>query len=147
MALSLLRETSTVVTTHKACHDLESFIWVLCYAILRKLTVQSFVSKDEKIKQERKALKDLVKSTFGNVTLADIASHRSSSSDTIIFPTLRVLQNTVNTFMSTPLRQCLDMFSNLIKFSEFTIPKWKKELTYEAVIEVLDTAINQLDTD
>jgi hypothetical protein len=56
---------------HEAHHDIESFVWVMCYSICRQLLTFKSLTKDKK-----KELTSFFHNTFGRVDLNTIRSSR-----------------------------------------------------------------------
>ncbi|KAF8072218.1 hypothetical protein FPV67DRAFT_1667650 [Lyophyllum atratum] len=98
-------------TVHQTRHDIESFIWVLSYCVLRSLHRRA---SDKSAPPEARAqfadLKEIFGSSFSQTTAGKIAGQRQSNSDGLKFPKYGDLEAIVKNFMSPPL---INLFSTL----------------------------------
>lgn len=133
-------------TNHNETYDLESFIWVLCYSILRNLYERSLTSDIPEVRNEHKNLEETFTTAFGKISASDIADARTSTSKALQFPALHDHQNIYKAFMSDALITCLRRFGDLIKYGEFfeQPPGATPVMTYDTTVAILDNAISAL---
>lgn len=146
---------------HIAMHDIESFIWVLAYCVLRKLTR---VASTDVIKDRAKSF---LRDSFGLLRAEKILYNRAAN-----IPFLFVVQdfissdewvNFLEANISNPLYVVLDTFrmkigqiyaraqTNSRDSSQATQRgganvSSESALSYESVTEVISSAINSLET-
>ena len=105
MALEILIHNGKIGhMTHEARHDVESFIWVLSYAVLRNLCHQaSKPSTSQEIQGQYPALRTQFRTAFSQVTAANIAVQRTIVSPALRFSADEEVEAITTNFMSDPL--------------------------------------------
>lgn len=130
---------------HAVHHDVESFIWVLCCAVLRwmwdRFEDKSNPLSDE-IKKEKLDLARVIIDNFTQPTPEKIASHRNAHSSAITFPKKLKIKNTINQFMSTHLIQLFQKFTTTIHRSND--PESPVRLTHELVLKEIGSALSHI---
>jgi len=98
-------------TVHEAAHDVESFIWVLSYSVMRNLFLQaSKRSASKEVRDERVTFRNLFIQAFGQTTPENIAGQRQSGSSCLVFPDNRRVNKIVSSFMTGAL---ISLFKSL----------------------------------
>lgn len=146
MARSILLQavTISVRTVHEAAHDIESFIWVLTYSVMRKLYHRAFErSASKEVQNERFAFRNLFSQAFGQTTPENIAGQRHSVSPCLLFPTKRSVNNIVSSFMSDTL---ISLFKDLQGLIHHSIDPFNPtSLLHDSLLEVINNTIDRLD--
>lgn len=142
MARDILTSKGNVV--HEATHDLESFIWVLSYCVMRNLQTKAF-SKDatEAVKAQRNELKKLFVGAFAQTTAKKILAARNSACTALIFPKDEDISEIIAAFMGehliTLFRELEDLVWSVSK------PSNPGRLTHDDLLEVVDKGITSLE--
>lgn len=106
MARQMLRGATQAAerVVHEARHDVESFLWVLSYCVMRSLYHRaSKKSAPKEVRGQCAAFRSLFRLTFGWQTPKAIAGARQSGSDGLIFPTDPDVRAIVANFMTEAL--------------------------------------------
>ena len=107
MARSILLQSVSISaerTVHEAAHDVESFIWVLSYSVMRNLFPRaSERSASKEVRDERVTFRNLFSQAFGQTTPENIAVQRQSGSSCMLFPDNRRVNQIVSSFMTGAL--------------------------------------------
>jgi len=142
MAREVLTSKGNVV--YEATHDLESFIWVLSYCVMRNLQTKAF-SKDatEVVKVQRNELKKLFVGAFAQTNAKKILAARNSACAALIFPRDEDISEIIAAFMGeyliTLFRELEDLVWSISK------PSNPGRLTHDDLLEVVDKAIRSLE--
>ncbi|KAF8072223.1 hypothetical protein FPV67DRAFT_927385 [Lyophyllum atratum] len=137
MAREILENSGT--TVHKARHDIESFIWVLLYCVLRSLHRRaSHKSAPQDARAQFSTFKEIFSVTFGQTTPENIALQRHSFSRCMEFSTSREVEAIVTNFMSAPL---VNLFAALRRLVHPVDPFQPISLTHEDLLAPVDSAI------
>ncbi|GLB41537.1 hypothetical protein LshimejAT787_1001370 [Lyophyllum shimeji] len=125
---------------HQAKHDVESFIWVLAYCVMRNLFNRaSRPSAPQDAQTQYPALKSLFSQTFSQTTARAIAAQRQSRSLGLRFTTQRDVEAIVKNFMSDPL---VNLFKNLQGLvHKVTDPFQPYPLTHDDLLAPVNGAI------
>jgi hypothetical protein len=129
--------------THKMKHDVESFIWVFCYCVMRKLYVQC-QRKDPAVQAaaaERKEFRKLFSEAFSQTNLRQIALQRVWASPALDFVQFGTVGSIIEQFMSQTL---VNFFKALQVLVERTQGSSTVDLTHELLLEEINKAIASL---
>ncbi|GLB41613.1 hypothetical protein LshimejAT787_1002130 [Lyophyllum shimeji] len=138
MARAILRASSS--TVHQAQHDVESFIWVLAYCVMRNLCDRaSRPSAPQDARAQYTVLKSLFSVTFSQTTARTIAAQRQSGSLGLIFPTDDDVEAIVKNFMSDPLVNLFATLGGLVH--KATDPFEPYPLTHDDLLAPVNDAI------
>ena len=137
MAQEILLQTSKTPVTHEVKHDVESFIWVFCYCIMRNLYVQVSQHKDAGVQAERKEFRKLFSEAFSqrNPALA-----RGWTSPALRFPIVAD-ESIIEKFMSQTLVDVVAALQRLVQITQANIGQ---DLTHELLLEQINKAIASL---
>ncbi|KAF8804942.1 hypothetical protein BYT27DRAFT_7142933 [Phlegmacium glaucopus] len=134
---------ATIRVVHEASDDIESFIWVLSYSVMRNIYRRaSNHSASKEVKDECKSLRDTFNLAFGQTTPKAIAAQRHSLSDCLIFSTYSDLRNILTSFMSDALKSLFGDLADLmhcVNSRSNPIP-----LTHDALLTVVNKTIDSL---
>jgi len=146
MARSILLQSvsnSAGRIVHEAAHDVESFIWVLSYSVMRNLNHRaSERSASKEVRDQRVAFRNLFSQAFGQTTPENIAERRQSGSSCLLFPDNRRVNEIISSFMSNALIFLFKGLQGLIHRA--TDPFNPTPLTHDALLRVVNNAINSL---
>ncbi|KAF8072220.1 hypothetical protein FPV67DRAFT_1623101 [Lyophyllum atratum] len=138
MAVQILDASSD--TVHQARHDIESFIWVLSYCVLRSLHRRaSDQSAPQDARAQFVALKVIFSKTFSQTTAEDIAQQRQSGSRGLKFPKNSAVEALVKNFMSAPLVNLFAALQGLVH--KATDPFHPTSLTHDDLLAPVNDAI------
>jgi hypothetical protein len=147
MAQSILWQsvsTSAARIVHEAAHDVESFIWVLSYSVMRNLYHRaSQRSTSKEIRDQRIAFRDLFSQAFGQTTPENIAGQRHSLASCLRFPESGRVNEIISGFMTGALISLFKGLRGLIHRA--TDPFNPTSLTHDALLGVIDSGINSLE--
>ena len=135
----LLQISDETAVTHKMKHDVESFIWVFCYCVMRNLYVQASQHKDPAVRAERKEFRQLFSEAFSQ-NPRRIALVREWASPALRFQT-RMVRSIIEKFMSQAL---VDFFKALQRLVQITQADIGQDLTHELLLEEINKAIASL---
>jgi hypothetical protein len=128
---------------HEAAHDVESFIWVLSYSVMRNLYYRaSQRSTSKEIRDQRIAFRDLFSQAFGQTTPENIAGQRQSASSCLVFPESGRVDEIISGFMTGALISLFKGLQGLIHRA--TDPFSPTSLTHDALLGVINNAIDSL---
>ena len=97
-------ELTTERVVHEATHDVESFVWVLSYCVMRNVYHRaSQRSAPKEVRVQCHAFRSLLRQAFGQTTPKAIATDRQSRSFGLTFPTDRDVSDIIASFMSDAL--------------------------------------------
>ena len=97
-------ERTTERVVHEATHDVESFVWVLSYCVMRNLYHRaSQRSAPKEVRDQCHAFRSLLRQAFGQTTTMAIATERQSGSYALTFPTDDDVVEITTSFMSDTL--------------------------------------------
>jgi len=130
-------------TVHAAAHDVESFIWVLSYSVMRNLYHRaSQRSTSKEVQDERVTFRNLFSQAFGQTTPWAIAAQRQSGSFCLVFPEDNGVNKIISSFMSNALISLFKNLRGLIHHA--TDPFNPTPLTHVALLAVIDNAVDSL---
>ncbi|KAF8971192.1 hypothetical protein BDZ97DRAFT_1914201 [Flammula alnicola] len=141
----LLQEISTTTerVVHKPGHDVESFIWVLSYCVMRNLYHRaSEGSAPKEVHDQSPALRSVFRNVFSQTTTKTIAEVRQSGSSGLLFPRDRDVKDIVAKFMSNALVTLFKDLGGLLYIA--ANPFTSTSLTHDTLLEVVDKAIASL---
>lgn len=143
MALAILRNKGAIV--HEPAHDVESFIWVFSYCVMRNLLIRYNASKDvpQEAKNQGKEFRKLFSAAFSQTTFKSIGVARSHSSPALIFPEDEDVDWIIESFMSKTLVNLFVGLRDLI----WAVEKPSgggMQLTHDDLLKVVDEAIESL---
>ena len=149
MARSILLQSvsnSAGRIVHEAVHDVESFIWVLSYSVMRNLYHRaSERSTPKETRDQRVTFRNLFSHAFGQTTPRNIAVQRQSGSFCLFFPEDNGVNEIVSSYMSNVLIFLFKGLQGLIHRA--TDPFNPTPLTHDALLRVINHAINSLQGD
>jgi hypothetical protein len=97
-------ERTTQRVVHEATHDVESFVWVLSYCVMRNLYHRaSQRSAPKEVREQCRAFRSLFRQAFGQTTTKAIATERQSGSYALTFPRDDDVIEITTSFMSDAL--------------------------------------------
>lgn len=124
--------------THEVHHDLESFVWVLCYSVGRRFVTQPPVNMK---KDRREQLRDFLHEHFGRLLLFQICLSRNS----VCIGPLSITDKFPELF-SEPLRELFASLNVAVVTSFMVHHRGAcKYLSYEFLFRLLDVAIMKLE--
>src|SRR5882724_5971674 len=95
---------TTERVVHEATHDVESFVWVLSYCVMRNLYHRaSQRSALKEVREQCHAFRSLLRQAFGQTTTMAIATERQSGSYGLTFPRFHYVNDIIANFMSDAL--------------------------------------------
>ena len=143
MACKILSPQGTQRIVHSATHDVESFIWVLSFCVMRNVQLRAInKTAPDDVHAECKAFRTIFRRAFGRETLDDIANERQSGSRALTFPADPKVGRIIANFMSSPL--CGLFFDLQILVHAAQAPANPEILTHDALLAVVDKAITSL---
>jgi hypothetical protein len=114
----------TIHVVHEPSDDVESFIWVLSYSVLRNLYGRACGrSASKEVKDERISLRETFNAAFGQTIPRNITTQRQSRSDGLIFPRYFNIKNIIASFMSDALKSLFDDLSELVDVQSVFDPR------------------------
>jgi hypothetical protein len=124
---------------HEATHDVESFVWVLSYCVMRNIHHRaSERSAPIEVRNQCRAFRSLLRQAFGPTTPMAIATERQSRSSGLSFPTYRHVIETITSFMSDAL---IALFKDLRSLTHRTADPFNPTpLTHNALLGVVNQA-------
>ena len=97
-------ERTTERVVHEATHDVESFVWVLSYCVMRNLYHRaSQGSAPKEVREQCHAFRSLLRQAFGQTSTMAIATERQSGSYGLTFPRFHYVNDIIANFMSDAL--------------------------------------------
>ncbi|KAG5650556.1 hypothetical protein H0H81_011827 [Sphagnurus paluster] len=115
MARAILLQSEAKPVVHEAIHDVESFIWVLSYCVMRNLQLRaSKQTTPQEVRAESKAFQSLFSRTFSKTTTKGIAAERHGLCQGFVFTTDKDVQKIIKHFMSQALVDLMKDVSILI---------------------------------
>jgi hypothetical protein len=129
----LLQAAKGKTVTHKMKHDVESFIWVFCYCVMRNLYVQVSPDKDPAVRAERKEFRKLFSEAFSQTNPRQIALARAWISPALDFVRFEKVGSMTEKFMSQTL---VDSFNALQRLVQITQGNMGQDLTHELLLQV-----------
>jgi uncharacterized protein YdiU (UPF0061 family) len=128
---------------HEATHDVESFIWVLSYSVMRNLYHRaSQRSALKEVRDQCHAFRSLLRQAFGQTTTKAIATERQSGSYGLIFPRDRDVNEIIANFMSDALVALFKDLQGLIHRA--ADPFNPTPLTHNALLAVVSHTLASL---
>jgi hypothetical protein len=145
MAWELLQaDTQLGPVKHEQKHDVESFIWVLSYCVMRFLLNLKGNKAAAGMKSEFDELKDLFDLAFGQTTRDTIAAERSSHCRVFSFISNPKISGITTKYSSKPIAKLFSTLRTMIHAASPFMPPEPTPLTHEAVLAQVDTAIESL---
>jgi Fungal protein kinase len=136
-------ERTTHRVVHEAAHDVESFIWVLSYCVMRNLYRRaSQRSALKEVREQSHAFRLLFRQAFGQTTTTAIANQRHSASYCLNFPRRLDVDQIVVNFMSDTLVALFHDIEGLIHRA--TDPFNPTPLTHDALLSVVCPRLDSL---
>jgi hypothetical protein len=136
-------ELTTERVVHEAAHDVESFVWVLSYCVMRNLYHRaSQRSVPKEVRDQCHAFRSLFRQAFGQTTAQAIASERQSRSYSLTFPRLHNVMEIIANFMSDALVALFTDLQGLIHHA--TDPFNPIPLTRDALLAVVNQSLASL---
>lgn len=127
--------------THEVKHDVESFIWVFSYCVMRRLYLLAFRHKEPAVRAQRKNFRKIFSGAFSQTSPDQIALARVWISPALHFP----LNGTVASIIENLMNQTLiDVFEALRRLVQTAQADVENNLTHELLLEVVNKAIESL---
>ncbi|KAF8966888.1 hypothetical protein BDZ97DRAFT_585476 [Flammula alnicola] len=128
---------------HEAKHDVESFIWVLSYCVMRNLYHRAAKGTAPKeVGDQCKAFRFLFRRAFSQTTVDHIANERHSWSRGLIFPQDQRINAIITNFMSNALATLFETLQILVHRAGD--PGDRTPLTHDALLAAVNDAIASL---
>lgn len=121
---------SNQLVTHKAHHDIESFVWVLCYSIIRKFSQTADPAMKKKVKT-------FFHSTFGRADLSAIRTSRLSREPLL-------LRQQFESSLSAPMCTLLHSLDEYLWAQQSPNPSRRVYLTHKMIIDELTRTISDI---
>lgn len=140
MAMAILGKKDVV---YEAAHDVESFIWVLSYCVMRSLLIRCSISKhpEQEVKDQCQAFRRLFSAAFAQTTFKKIEITRSHKSPALTFPEDEDVDRVIKNFMSKSL---VDLFAGLRGLIwAVEKPFGGVQLTHDDLLKLVDKAISE----
>ena len=136
-------ELTTERVVHEATHDIESFVWVLSYCVMRNIYHRaSQRSAPKEVRGQCHAFRSLLRQAFGQTTPKAIATERQSRSFSLTFPTDRDVIEIIASFMSDALVALFKDLRGLIHRA--ADPFNPTPLTHDALLAVVTQRLASL---
>jgi len=144
MAMALLRQDSDVDdhVVHEAAHDIQSFIWVFSYCIMRNLLICASKHPQQEVRDQRQEFRRLFSAAFAQTTFKNIVMARGSNSHALTFPKDKDIRGIIDSFMSKSLVNLFAGLQELIWAVEK--PSGGVQLTHDDLLKLVDKAIESL---
>ncbi|KDR72581.1 hypothetical protein GALMADRAFT_1343166 [Galerina marginata CBS 339.88] len=144
MAREILESDSTGKSVvHGVAHDVESYIWVLSYCVMRSLLLRAGRrSAPQDAQAQCKEFRKIFARAFGQTTPRFIAIERTALAFTLKFPSLSDIDRIIARFMSDALVALFIDFQILLQYAEAIVNP--TPLTHDAVLGAVDKAIASL---
>ncbi|KIL58054.1 hypothetical protein M378DRAFT_15802 [Amanita muscaria Koide BX008] len=141
----ILRQTVRTMerVVHDATHDVESFVWVLSYCVMRNLYHRaSQRSAPKEVRDQRYAFRSMLRQAFGQTMPKAIATERQTWSFCLTFPLYRDVSEITTNFMSDALVALFKDLQGLIHPA--TDPFNPTPLTHDALLAVVNQRLASL---
>ena len=136
-------ERTTERVVHEATHDVESFVWVLSYCVMRNLYHRaSQRSAPQEVREQCHAFRSLLRQAFGQTTTMAIATERQSGSYGLTFPRFHYVNDIIANFMSDALVALFKDLQGLIHRA--ADPFNPIPLTHDALLAVVNQKLGSL---
>jgi hypothetical protein len=130
---------------HEEKHDIESFIWVLAYCIMRNILHRaSKPHAPQSVKAQYDEFRKLFLESFGKTTCRSIFNVRHSNATTLEFPTFRIVDEIINNYMSEALITLFGDIQDLMQKASVRRQSTAFHLTHERLLEIVDKGIASL---
>ncbi|TDL20615.1 hypothetical protein BD410DRAFT_899351 [Rickenella mellea] len=123
--------------THHAHHDIESFIWVLCYSISRQMDEVS--RRSQQPSELRKSIRSFFFSRFGRVDLDAILNSRSSRNP--LYLGWKVFKDG---FFSVPMIKLFEDLDGHVQLSHLRQERAER-LTHDMILARFDQTVEKLE--
>jgi hypothetical protein len=134
---------------HGAKDDVESFIWVLSYCVMRNLYNRAShknalqdVGPPKDVQILLSKFRSLFSTAFGETDLGKLAQARSSSAVALVFPEYDTVEQITTRFMS---RALISLFEDLKQLVHDNHPNGSMPLTHDSLLEKVNNAITKLE--
>ncbi|PPQ70566.1 hypothetical protein CVT25_012036 [Psilocybe cyanescens] len=127
---------------HEAAHDVESFIWVLSYSVMRNLLIRASEEPSKEFQDSCNSLREIYQEAFCKAANMKIATQRQSRSAALAFPGRHKVHKIIESFMSNILVSLFKEFQALIhRSADIFNPV---PLTHHDLLSVVNKAIASL---
>ncbi|KAF9474503.1 hypothetical protein BDN70DRAFT_997028 [Pholiota conissans] len=139
MTYELLKNNGVV---HEEKHDVESFVWVLSYCVLRSLCLRAFEHNGCPL-SERKEIGAIFQNAFGQTKRQFVANLRTGQANTVTFPNDSESQVSwiIQHFMSKALVKLFEDVGSL----PLRKAALKEPLTHESLLLLVNNAIAEIE--
>ncbi|PPQ92803.1 hypothetical protein CVT25_004061 [Psilocybe cyanescens] len=127
---------------HGVRHDVESFIWVFSYCVMRNLYDRASKSQDEAIRSQKDSFLQIYRNAFGQTTYREISERRNAECFTLEFPRDKDVAKIVAAFMSKPLISLVIKLGNIIH--DGIGRRARNPINREAVLEAVKKTILEI---
>jgi hypothetical protein len=142
MAIAILLNEGVV---HEATHDVEAFIWVFSYCVMRNLLTRASKHPQQEVKSQCQEFRRLFSAAFAQNTFQKIEMVRGHRSPGLTFPKRGTVDKIIHSFMSKSLVNLFLEFRRLIEtIDKVDIPVDGAQLTHDKLLEIVDKAIESL---
>jgi hypothetical protein len=138
MARQILLQGGAVV--HEAAHDVESFIWVLSYCVMRNLCYRASQSSAPEVRNQCRVFRSLFREAFGRTTAKAIAHERHSMCYALIFIEDNDVNEVITKCMSEPLIALFHDLRGLMH--RLDDPFNPTPLTHDSLLAVVDQRLS-----
>jgi hypothetical protein len=143
MARQILSQGGAERVVHEAAHDVESFIWVLSYCVMRNLCHRaSKTTAPKEIRNQCKALRVLFRKAFSQTTYRFISYERLYGSCVLTFPDVDDVKEITTKGMSGALIALFHDLQGLIYLS--ASPFKSNPLTHDSLLAVVNQRLASL---
>ena len=134
---------TAVQVVHESTHDVESFIWVLSYCVMRNLCHRaSQRSAPKEVRNQCHAFRSLLHQAFGRTSSKAIATERQSGSYALNFTTDDDVNEITTSFMSDALIALFKDLRGLIHHHDD--PFDPTPLTHDSLLAVVNQRLASL---
>jgi hypothetical protein len=146
MSRALLKQANNGVTrfVHGPNDDVESFIWVLSYCVMRNLYHQASHHALEDIRYQSTYLQFVFREAFGQVTACNLVFHRHGNADALEFPRKHAIDKIIAAFMSKALIDLFIDFQVILADAHKPRP-YSTPLTHDILLTKVNNSIAKLD--
>jgi len=139
MAMDILLQRGVV---HEATHDVESFIWVFSYCVMRNILTRAFEDPRSEVREQSTEFLEIFSSAFAQTAFEKITMVRHQRCDALRFPEDPDVNKIIDSFMSQSLFNLFLDIRELVYALEK--PGGGVPLTHEKLLLVVDKAIDSL---
>ena len=143
MAGQILLQGDDERVVHEAAHDVESFIWVLSYCVMRNLCHRaSQRSAPKEVRNQCHAFLVLFRRAFGQTTVEFISYERQSRSCALTFSEAGKVNEIISSFMSDALIALFRELRGLIY--RLDDPFKRNSLTHDSLLALVNQSLASL---